>query len=175
MGKILKNLLTSNYRCLCQNSCSWNICFEKKPKESAVETFKNISSVGVHCRCIKDDFAAFCRQIFEKIISEDRGWLLSLEFKVYFKKFILESQPALLLICKSFVWYQAETRRGTQTSLVTRLGLFHVISSEDYILQLLKNLKLNTKLAKNRTLGIHIKIYLWSFVDYHHLKKYFWN
>ena len=57
MGKTLKNLCTSKYWSLCLNSCYWNICFEKKPKESVVETFKNISTVGFDCWYIKDSFA----------------------------------------------------------------------------------------------------------------------
>ena len=28
---------------------------------------------------------------------------------------------------------------------------------------------------QKRTLGIHIKTYFWSFLDYHYLKKYFYN
>ena len=36
----LKFLFTSNYWCLCQKICLWNICFEKKPKEFVIETFK---------------------------------------------------------------------------------------------------------------------------------------
>ena len=47
IGKTLINLLTSNYQCFCQNSCYWNNCFEKKPKESVVGTFENISKVGL--------------------------------------------------------------------------------------------------------------------------------
>ena len=41
-------------------------CFEKKQKEFVVETFKNVSTVGVHCWCIKDAFAEFCWLISEK-------------------------------------------------------------------------------------------------------------
>ena len=67
MGRTLINLFTRNYWWFCQNSCFWNIYFENNPKESVVETFKNISKVGVHCWCIKDTFAWFCQQIFKKI------------------------------------------------------------------------------------------------------------
>ena len=62
-----------------------------------------------------------------------------------------------------------------------RLAIFHVISSEDYMLQFLRKLKLYTKLAPETVhkslISIHTKIYLWSFVDYQYLKKYFfiWN
>ena len=59
MGKTLKNLFTSNYWCLCQTSCPLNICFEKKSRESVVENFKNITTVGVHYWYVKDAFAAF--------------------------------------------------------------------------------------------------------------------
>ena len=43
---------------------------EKKTRESVVGTFKNISTVAVHCWYIKDVFAEFCQQIFEQNISE---------------------------------------------------------------------------------------------------------
>ena len=59
---------------------------------SVVETFKNISTVGVHCGYIKDAVVRFHQQIFEKkkkkFRRHVRGWLLSLQFKVYLKKFI---------------------------------------------------------------------------------------
>ena len=60
MEKTLINLFTSKYWCFCQNGCSWSNCFEKKPKETVVGTFNNISKVGVDCWCIKDTFAGFC-------------------------------------------------------------------------------------------------------------------
>ena len=47
------------------------------------------------------------------------------------------------------------------------------------MLYLLKKLKLYTKLGPERVhkapIGIQIKIYLWTFVDYQHLQKYFYN
>ena len=47
------------------------------------------------------------------------------------------------------------------------------------MLHLLKKLKLYTKLIPETEhkapISIHIKIYLWSFVDYQHLQKYFYN
>ena len=47
-------------------------CFEKKTKESVVETFRDISTVGVHCWYIKYSFAGACQQTLKKkIISED--------------------------------------------------------------------------------------------------------
>ena len=45
MGKILKLYLLM----FVSKSCSWAICFEKKPKEFAVQTFQNISAVEVNC------------------------------------------------------------------------------------------------------------------------------
>ena len=58
-----------------------------------VETFKNISTVGVHYQYMKDDFAEFCKQIFEKS-SFQSGSLLSLEFKDFSKSSSLqESLP----------------------------------------------------------------------------------
>ena len=42
----------------------------KKTRESVAGTFKNISTVAVHCWYIKDVFAEFCQQIFEQNISE---------------------------------------------------------------------------------------------------------
>ena len=48
-----------------------------------------------------------------------------------------------------------------------------------YMLHLLKKLKLYTKMGpeteRKAPISIHIKIYLWSFVDYQHLQKYFYN
>ena len=67
--------------------------------------------------------------------------------------------------------------------LVAQLGkMFNFIRANsvlcnlllDYILQFLKKLKLYTKLCLE-TLNIRIKIYLRSFVDFHHLQKYFYN
>ena len=43
---------------------------EKEARESPVGTFKNISTVAVHCWYIKDAFAEFCQQIFEQNIIE---------------------------------------------------------------------------------------------------------
>ena len=42
------------------------ICSEKETTESVVETFKNSCTVEVHFWYIKDAFAGFCQQIFEK-------------------------------------------------------------------------------------------------------------
>ena len=39
MGKTQRDVFTNNYWCLCQNRPAWDICFEKKPKESITETF----------------------------------------------------------------------------------------------------------------------------------------
>ena len=84
-GKNSRNIFTSNYWCLHQNSCFWNICFEKKPNKSVVKT---------------STFTGIYQQIFEIYISENSEWLLSLELKLHLKKFILASQLALLLKCK---------------------------------------------------------------------------
>ena len=58
--------------------------------------------------------------------------------------------------CKNFMWYQVMI-----------------------CLQLLKKLKLYTKLGPDTVhmapISFHIKIYLWSLVDYQHLQKYFYN
>ena len=43
---------------------------EKKTRESVVGTFKNISTVAVHCWYIKDTFSEFYQQIFGQNISE---------------------------------------------------------------------------------------------------------
>ena len=134
MGKTQINLFTSNYWCFCQNSCSWNNCFEKKPKESVVGTLKNISKVGL----LQDFVYRFLKKIvFQKIIATCFHWN---------SKFIQVNQPAIRLRCKSFKQYLADICLGTQTSPVTRLDLIHLISSYDYMLQLLKKLKLNTNL-----------------------------
>ena len=50
--------------------CVKTIFFEKKTKESLVEIFEIICTVAVHCWYIKDAFAGFCRQIFEKKIQK---------------------------------------------------------------------------------------------------------
>ena len=97
-----------------------NICCEKKPRETLVETFKIISTLGVQCQYIKDAFAGFCQQA---------------------------SQPALLFRCKSFIQYWDEICLTMQTSLLIRLGLFHVSRTFDYMLQLFKKLKQYTKLG----------------------------
>ena len=47
------------------------------------------------------------------------------------------------------------------------------------MLEILNKLKLYIKLGPEAVhkapMCVHIKIYLWSFVDYHHLQKYFYN
>ena len=48
MRKTLEKLFPSNYRCFGLNSYSWNIYFEKKPKESVAKILKIISTVVVH-------------------------------------------------------------------------------------------------------------------------------
>ena len=74
MGKILKLYLLM----FVSKSCSWGICFEKKPKEFAVQTFQNISAVEVNCWYIKDAFVRFDQQIFEKKnIYIRREWLVA--------------------------------------------------------------------------------------------------
>ena len=66
------------------------IYIEKKTTAYVVGTFKNTYRVAVHCRYIKHAFAGLCQQIFEKnnFRRHFSDWLLSLEFKVYFEKFI---------------------------------------------------------------------------------------
>ena len=77
------------------------------------------------------------------------------------------------------IFFLYKIHLGTQNSPVNRLVLFHVISSKDYMLHLLKKLKLYPKLGPERVNKapkiIKVKIYLWLFVDYQHLKKYFYN
>ena len=46
------------------------ICSEKKTWESVAGTFKNITTVVIHCWYIKDAFTEFCQQIFEQNISQ---------------------------------------------------------------------------------------------------------
>ena len=53
--------------------------------------------------------------------------------------------------------------------------LFLVISSQNYVLQLLKNLKLCTKLGPKTIHKYSHQNLLWSFVDYQLLQKYFCN
>ena len=60
MEKTLKNLFTSND--VCCKIAVLEICFEKKTKESV----STASTVGVPCYYIKDAFAGFCQQFFEK-------------------------------------------------------------------------------------------------------------
>ena len=43
------------------------------------------------------------------------------------------------------------------------------------MLHLLKKLKLSPEIVHNTPVNIQIKIYLWSFVDYQRLQKYFYN
>ena len=43
--------------------------------------------------------------------------------------------------------YQDEIRLGKQTSPISRLDLFLVINFKDYVLQLLKKIKLHTKIG----------------------------
>ena len=62
--KTLKIIFTSNH--WITDACSWNICSEKKVREFIVRTFKNAMAVAVHCWYIKDAFAGFCQQNFEK-------------------------------------------------------------------------------------------------------------
>ena len=42
------------------------MCSEKKTKESVVGTFKNICTAAVYCWYIKDAFARFSQETFEK-------------------------------------------------------------------------------------------------------------
>ena len=48
----------------------FEICSEKKTRESITGNFKNICTVTVHCWYKQDAFAGFREQIFEKKISE---------------------------------------------------------------------------------------------------------
>ena len=67
----LKILFTGNYWCLCQNSCARNI-FWKEVQRIGSWNFKNICTVAVYCWYIKDAFAGFCQQMFDKkYTSED--------------------------------------------------------------------------------------------------------
>ena len=61
--KTRKILFTSNYSFLCQNNCSWNMFWKE---DYIVGIFKNICTVVIHCCYIKDTFAGFCQQTFEK-------------------------------------------------------------------------------------------------------------
>ena len=66
MRKTLKVIFTSNYWSLFKNNC-FEICFEKKTKESVVGTFKNISTVGAHYWYTKGAFARLCQQFLKKL------------------------------------------------------------------------------------------------------------
>ena len=90
----------------------------------------------------------------------------SLEFKLHLKRFLSANEPALLLRYKRFIYCRAEIR-------LTRQVVFHVINSRDYVRQFLKKLIYKQNGPRNSTLNIHIKIYLWSFVDYHRLQSIF--
>ena len=50
----------------CDKIAVLEICSEKNTRESEVGTFENICTVAVHCWYIKDAFAGFSQQIFEK-------------------------------------------------------------------------------------------------------------
>ena len=68
-----------------------------------------------------------------------------------------------VISCRNLPWYADQS-------------LFDVISSQDYILQLCKKLKLYTQnWVQKRSISIHIRIYFWWIVDYHHLKMCFYN
>ena len=49
MGKTLKNLFTCTLTDVCVKIVVLEICFEKNPKESLLEIFENISTIGFHC------------------------------------------------------------------------------------------------------------------------------
>ena len=50
----------------CVKRAVLEICSEMKTRESVVGTLKNTVAVAVHCWYIKDAFAGFYQQIFEK-------------------------------------------------------------------------------------------------------------
>ena len=50
----------------CVNIAVLEIFFEKMTRKFVVGSFKNRVAVAVQCRYIKDVFAGFCQQIFEK-------------------------------------------------------------------------------------------------------------
>ena len=65
-------------------------------------------------------------------------------------------------------WYLCKNYTGHQQ------GHFYVISSRDHMLQLLKKLKLYTKLGSETVHKyLYQNLFVISFVDYHHLKKVF--
>ena len=61
----LKVIFAGNYWFFFQKSVL-GIRFEKKIKESGFETFKNISTEGVHCWYIRDAFTKSSQQLFEE-------------------------------------------------------------------------------------------------------------
>ena len=61
----LKVIFAGNYWFFFQKSVL-GIRFEKKIKEFGFETFKNISTEGVHCWYIRDAFTESSQQLFEE-------------------------------------------------------------------------------------------------------------
>ena len=107
-------LFTSNYWCLCQNRCSWNMFWPEDQRICSWNFWKYMyssSSLLVHKRC----FAGFCQQI-----------LVAGGFHVN-SKFISQSSFPLQRV-KSFIQYQAAICCSMKTSPVNRLVLFLIFS-----------------------------------------------
>ena len=70
MRKTLKVLFRSNYWSFCQCNCSWNMFWKIYSSyivyRLIVGIFKSICTVAIHCWSMKDAFAGFSQQIFEK-------------------------------------------------------------------------------------------------------------
>ena len=145
---------------MCQNSYSWNICFKKKPEESAVETFRNISRVGVNCWHIKRCFW-FWQQIFEKIL------FLKIVAGCFHLNSKFISKSSSRQVNKTF---SKDTKVPYNTVLrfvlVRRPTQFpSLIFSCNQLLRLYASTSYKTKTihktgSRNNTLSIHIKIYL---------------
>ena len=114
-------------------------------------------------------FCRICQQILEKKIFK-KTWLAGCI--LWNSKYISNNSSSPLEIKKYYITLHWDFF-GEPISPVTGLALFHIISSYIYF-KFLRNAIQKTGSRKS-TLSIHIKIYLWSFVDYHHLQKHFYN
>ena len=73
--------------------------FWKEDQKSVVGSFKDTCTVAVHCWYIKDCFAGSVDKFLKKKMFS--RWLLLLEFKAYFEKYILSSCNPLLRLYAS--------------------------------------------------------------------------
>ena len=140
--------------------------FWKEDQKSVVGSFKDTCTVAVHCWYIKDCFAGSVDKFLKKKMFS--RWLLLLEFKAYFEKYIPSPETSKFYVIPScnLSWYADQPVNTLVLSSCNPLLRLYA-SSSSAIKTIHKTESRNSTLVfPSNFICDHL------FVDYQHLQKY---